>query len=149
MQKNKKLCCPRDGNPLELIGQDGGQAMGCRLCGGLWIAKYQLDGQVAPSTSRMLFHGGAGRPTSMRCPVDGGLLFEFEINGILLDRCNHCGGLWFDSGELKALLGPVKLESTQAKSQKFDGCHDTPTWWVDSGIIGEVVTHLIDVIFSL
>lgn len=40
----------------------------------------------------------------MRCPKDGMELAEFEFRGIKLDRCGTCGGVWFDGGEMDAML---------------------------------------------
>lgn len=34
-----------------------------------------------------------------KCKLDN--LKEIKINGIKIDRCEHCGGLWFDKDELK------------------------------------------------
>ena len=38
-----------------------------------------------------------------RCSI--GKLEEIEVDGILIDRCRVCGGLWFDSGELTHVSG--------------------------------------------
>ena len=38
----------------------------------------------------------------MNCPkCDNRNLKEIKINGVKIDRCEHCGGLWFDRDELK------------------------------------------------
>lgn len=47
------------------------------MCDGLWVTKSQLEGRIDPTTTRRLFHGDCGRATSMPCPLDGGLLFQF------------------------------------------------------------------------
>lgn len=36
----------------------------------------------------------------MKCPKDGGDLVERDMNGVKVDVCAHCGGLWLDAGEL-------------------------------------------------
>jgi len=123
--------------------------MGCRLCGGLWITKCQLDGRVDPETSRRLFHGGGGRATQMRCPMDGGLLFEFNVNGVLLDRCNHCGGLWFDAGELRAVLGSVMLGERKIQPRKDCPYLSDPPWWTEVPGVGDVVIFVVDLVFSV
>ena len=148
MSKPHKPCCPRDGNALEPIEKNGGQAMGCRMCGGLWISKSQFDGRVDPETSRRLFHGASGRATDMRCPADGGLLFEFQVHGVLLDRCNHCGGLWFDAGELRAVLGPVVLGAREIQKRRDSPYLDDSPWWMEVPGAGELVVGLIALIFS-
>lgn len=39
----------------------------------------------------------------MRCPKCGGHLSEIEFHHIKLDRCDDCGGIWFDKGEMEML----------------------------------------------
>ncbi|MFZ5623545.1 MAG: zf-TFIIB domain-containing protein [Gemmatimonadota bacterium] len=40
----------------------------------------------------------------MRCPKCGGQLTTTERDGVQVDTCGRCGGLWLDAGELEALL---------------------------------------------
>lgn len=35
------------------------------------------------------------------CPRDGAALAPLEVDGLALDSCPSCGGLWFDLGELR------------------------------------------------
>jgi len=37
----------------------------------------------------------------MRCPKCDENLEEIKINGVKVDRCGNCGGLWFDRDELR------------------------------------------------
>lgn len=44
----------------------------------------------------------------MRCPVcDGVQLREVEKNGVLIDVCPSCKGVWLDRGELDKLMSQV------------------------------------------
>lgn len=36
----------------------------------------------------------------MRCPKCGGKLREIEHQKVMIDKCDACGGLWLDAGEL-------------------------------------------------
>lgn len=40
----------------------------------------------------------------MHCPKCGQELVEVEHQGLLIDRCNGCNGVWFDAGEVEALV---------------------------------------------
>jgi Zn-finger nucleic acid-binding protein len=40
----------------------------------------------------------------MTCPKCAGTLARLEIDGVEVDRCASCGGIWFDKGELGPLL---------------------------------------------
>lgn len=39
----------------------------------------------------------------MRCPKCGGQLEEVEFHHMKIDRCQDCGGIWLDKGELEML----------------------------------------------
>ncbi|MEW6620309.1 MAG: zf-TFIIB domain-containing protein [bacterium] len=39
----------------------------------------------------------------MHCPKCGHELHHINIEGIVLDKCDKCEGLWFDKGELEEL----------------------------------------------
>lgn len=42
--------------------------------------------------------------SSMQCPrCDGGTLTETKVDDVSIDRCDKCGGMWLDSGELEQL----------------------------------------------
>ncbi len=45
----------------------------------------------------------------MRCPKCGMELCEIEYNGIKIDKCFACNGIWLDAGELETAL---KLDKT-------------------------------------
>lgn len=46
----------------------------------------------------------------MRCPKCGHDLLEEAHQGILIDRCAVCHGIWLDPGELEQLIGQTKKE---------------------------------------
>ncbi|MBI4912410.1 MAG: zf-TFIIB domain-containing protein [Acidobacteria bacterium] len=39
----------------------------------------------------------------MRCPKCGDLLTEISYRDQRVDRCDSCGGVWLDAGEMEAL----------------------------------------------
>jgi uncharacterized protein with PIN domain len=39
----------------------------------------------------------------MRCPKCGGQLVELEYHHMKIDRCQDCGGIWLDKGEMEML----------------------------------------------
>ena len=40
----------------------------------------------------------------MKCPKCGEEMTEIELAGIKVDRCDGCGGIYFDHGELEILM---------------------------------------------
>lgn len=45
------------------------------------------------------------------CPKCDGKLVELAFEGVQIDRCNKCNGIWLDAGELELLI--VKHEQNQ------------------------------------
>jgi phage FluMu protein Com len=43
----------------------------------------------------------------IHCPKCAGLLQTYSFQGIILDRCSKCGGIWMDKGELEAVVRKV------------------------------------------
>jgi uncharacterized C2H2 Zn-finger protein len=46
----------------------------------------------------------AAGESSMRCPRCNAGLAETKFEEVLIDRCDNCGGVWLDSGELAQLI---------------------------------------------
>jgi hypothetical protein len=40
----------------------------------------------------------------MHCPKCGMGLHEIDYNGIKIDKCSACSGIWLDAGELETIL---------------------------------------------
>ncbi len=45
----------------------------------------------------------AAGTSSMRCPRCDGVLESKSFEGVEIDTCDKCGGVWLDSGELEQL----------------------------------------------
>ncbi len=59
--------------------------------------------------------------TARTCPGCTAPMRPFPAGKVELDRCTFCSGLWFDGGELEALLGkklPAKLDPDVVTSRK-------------------------------
>lgn len=61
----------------------------------------------------------------MKCPVDSTLLTMSERNGVEIDYCPVCRGVWLDRGELDKILdraaaeaGPARPAAAQAAPQQ-------------------------------
>jgi Zn-finger nucleic acid-binding protein len=46
----------------------------------------------------------------MICPACKGVVVVVEYERIELDYCTHCGGVWFDTGELELLAERLSLD---------------------------------------
>ncbi len=56
--------------------------------------RSRLDSERARAERRSHF---------MKCPKCGADLQEVEFHHMKIDRCNECGGVWLDKGELEML----------------------------------------------
>lgn len=45
--------------------------------------------------------------SGLRCPKCPGLLESYTFQGYALDRCDQCGGVWMDQGELEGVIRKV------------------------------------------
>jgi len=45
----------------------------------------------------------AAGESSMSCPRCTGKLVEMEFEGVMIDRCDNCSGIWLDPGEFAEL----------------------------------------------
>lgn len=43
--------------------------------------------------------------SAIQCPKCEGTLVEITFEGVQIDRCNKCHGVWLDAGELERLTG--------------------------------------------
>jgi Zn-finger nucleic acid-binding protein len=50
---------------------------------------------------------------SLPCPVDGAAMVEVERNGVLIDACPRCRGVWLDRGELDKLIEQEKSHNDE------------------------------------
>jgi Zn-finger nucleic acid-binding protein len=41
---------------------------------------------------------------AISCPKDGQTMTRLDADGVAVDRCPDCGGIWLDLGELRELL---------------------------------------------
>ena len=45
----------------------------------------------------------AGKEIARHCPLGHGPLVEVRQEEVVIDRCDTCGGIWLDAGELELL----------------------------------------------
>jgi hypothetical protein len=44
---------------------------------------------------------------ALHCPKCSGILDSYSFEGIILDRCQKCEGIWMDKGELEAVIRKI------------------------------------------
>lgn len=98
--------CPHDHAEINATRASDIGAHQCPAFQGLWIesaALQQKDPQLLRATRRKF--------SELRCPAGCGTLVEIGYQGLYLDLCPKCRGVWFDAGEIERALaarGPAQ-----------------------------------------
>ena len=70
----------------------------------------------------------------MKCPIDGTDLVMSERQGVEIDYCPHCRGVWLDRGELDKIIersspGPAETRhATEAPPPRQKGKEKDRPW---------------------
>ncbi len=105
--------CPVCREPMVAYELEGVEIDRCLECGGTWLDAGELEtltelaGADAAELARALAGRGWARRTRRRCPRCPRRLTEFQIGEqerIEVDRCPADHGLWFDRGEMEAVI---------------------------------------------
>jgi Zn-finger nucleic acid-binding protein len=57
----------------------------------------------------------------MDCLKCDGKLRQVEVDGVMVDQCERCAGIWFDSGELARVLGMKSVEALKSLAHGHPG----------------------------
>ncbi len=104
----------------------------------------------------------------MQCPVKKTPMLVLELEGVEIDYCTSCGGIWLDAGELALLLGneeagrdlldslqpahkasrklrcPVcgkRMKPVSAGGITIDRCPHGHGIWFDRGELADIIRH--------
>ena len=55
----------------------------------------------------------------MKCPNDNVQLLLSERQGVEIDYCPQCRGVWLDRGELDKLIEKASVQQTQQKDDRY------------------------------
>ena len=103
------LKCPADQQALTISDSEGHLGYRCSTCGGTWLpASYVTsiaqEHDFDPKAFVASLAASTDRDSSKACPDDGNILAMAQVEGIELDWCRECNGVWFDTGEIARLL---------------------------------------------
>ena len=105
--------CPVCGEPLVTYELDSIEIDHCVTCLGTWLDAGELEmiaeraGVASGAMTIALNKRREGRPTKRRCPRCRRRLREIDICGtqtVSIDTCPRRHGLWFDRGEMQAVI---------------------------------------------
>lgn len=67
--------------------------------------------------------GEQARDRDLACPKCAGKLESYTFMGFFLDRCQACGGMWLDKGELEGILREASRSRLGAAIERFLARH--------------------------
>lgn len=96
------LACPRDARPLVPFVIGGVTVDTCHACTGVWLDAGEMRRVTHDEELERLATTAAARaaPTIM-CPRCGGQCLATDVEGVALDTCGDCRGVWLDRNELR------------------------------------------------
>ncbi len=123
------MSCPRCQVLLCEVTSAGVVADACGTCRGVWLDRGELEEMVArvdrPQHARRNATQYAGTKAGvttqtegrtsrtgqtdfLRCPRCGDLLRETQHDGVRVDECRRCRGMWLDDGELERIKAHLR-----------------------------------------
>ncbi len=101
--------CPHDQTILSIRDTEGHIGYICSECHGAWLPEKYLQSIqhthafFYPYFARAVSESPA-IPTELKCPSGCGELAKTTWHEASINLCNKCHGIWFDCGEVRALL---------------------------------------------
>ncbi|MEO8232460.1 MAG: zf-TFIIB domain-containing protein [Ignavibacteriota bacterium] len=102
--------CPACKNSMVILELNQVEIDYCSACKGIWFDNGELELIFSNSDNKTIAKSFSIKKdfdeAKRRCPICKKKMdkVEFENTNIILDRCSNNHGLWFDNGELQALL---------------------------------------------
>lgn len=102
--------CPRCQVPLQRRAEDN-SSFECASCGGLLVTPSVLQQKLLTDTVSTEA-SSSELADALRCPKCATSMSVFRLGAFEIDRCQTCGGIWFDRGEsLPAVDQPASSDS--------------------------------------
>jgi len=120
-QSQKRFNCPKCKKPsLSNFNTSEGVLLDfCEECAGIWFDKDELAHYIELSKDipEIREMKKTARKTDLVCPKCSAFLEELPFSSktdILVDRCQSCGGIFFDAGEI------IEAEKASADLEKLE-----------------------------
>ncbi len=105
----------------------------CIDCRGIWLSPATLKGCAEENESLGERHNLLNStdpdtlletPSSYDCPGCGSAMFHITKNGLEVERCSDCHGLYLDAGELELLLQAARQDLQRREEE-----HKEKPWY--------------------
>ena len=112
------MICPKCTEKMSVVDDDGIHARSCLYCDGVWVTEQTLL-QLLNSEGKEISikNGLKSHPLleegNIHCPTcENQKLRIIRTHDIEIDVCPNCFGVFFDKGELSAVIPPKKTDIT-------------------------------------
>jgi len=107
--------CPKCNVELIVVERDKIELDWCPKCSGFWFDadEWQLLGVKDRKHDPFCHEAIKSNEQNCKCPICGKVMEKIDINGILLDRCPNFHGIWFDKGEISALVNQTTSDTPE------------------------------------
>ena len=107
--------CPRCMSPMVLLTKKNIELDACPQCMGIWFDKDELDKITDGCTSfEGLIFTAKSLGRKLSCPSCSKKMNFYTVEGVTVDFCQDCAGVWLDAGELSAIGGILQKKSKEA-----------------------------------
>ena len=101
--------CPRCNSPMAILTKMNIELDACPQCKGIWFDKNELDKITGGLSSfEGLIYTAKSLGRKLACPECGKKMTFATVEGITVDFCQDCAGVWLDAGELSAVGGVLE-----------------------------------------
>lgn len=107
--------CPKCNAELVVVERDKIELDWCPKCSGFWFDadEWHLLGVKDKQYDPFCQESVKTDEKNRKCPICGKTMEKIDIDGILLDRCPNFHGIWFDKGEVAALVNKTTTSTPE------------------------------------
>lgn len=136
--------CPHPAHRLVDKDHHGHAYAGCDACGGRFIGKGLLHDALGHARDGGLRRDVlAALPASaVRCPADGQTMRALRHEGVEIDVCPQCEGVWLDAGEFEAITRRRKAHSERNDDDSSGDAGDLVEGAIE--FVGEALGAIFD-----
>lgn len=104
LKRRNPMDCPKCKN-VKLEKNDPSKPYWCPVCGGMWISIHEIEELSEPFVEDLkisLEDSAQYDQKTGLCPNGHGIMIRANVEGdrsFYIEKCSHCGGMWFDHGE--------------------------------------------------
>jgi Zn-finger nucleic acid-binding protein len=119
--------CPADKSSLVIKSIVSGQTgYSCGQCSGVWLPEKYISAikytrEFDPKLLNSLLKLLPSKESNIKCPQNCGCMLVTNLDGLEIDWCPKCSGVWFDKGELKAFLKRYPTLYSKQESDAVSG----------------------------